>query len=195
MSTNKYATRTELHRQNRNDEKAICDDYFSRIFKTNRKLDERGQLVINFEMISNAGEHIPKLCNNEVFESIIGNLVAAENEKLKENPNADRGLNSRNFYDVISTTFLPCHHLPNGRIDKVTEEELDNQLECMFEDLAPKGFIGFNEVHDLMHDIREDCSHSTHSKEELKEIIASCGNDPRGLNKEEFMKLMKSEQF
>lgn len=176
----KYISREDLHRENRNDEVAICEDYFNQIFKTNRKLDERGQLTVNFRLLSNAGDHMPELYQDDCFEEIVDNLVQKENRKLQENPLADRGLNSKDFSETVLNGFLTC----------------DKELEFMFNDLKDRnGLISFDVVHDLMHEISEKCYHSQHTMDDLRDMINACAEDDRGMNKKEFIALMNSKQF
>ena len=175
----KYITREELHRENANDERAICAEHFNQIFKVNRKLDERGFLCVNFQTIANGGEHIPELYQNRCFEEIVTNLVKFEDIKLSKVPGYDRGLNALEFYEANKSAFLAC------------EEELD----YMFDDLRGKDeYISFEEIHDLMHSLGEECAHSNHTMDDLKNMVLACGGE-KGLDRENFKKLMLSTKF
>ena len=178
----RYVTREELHKDNLNDEKAICQEVFSSIFKVNRKLDEKGQLIVNFELLKCAEEHIPELNNNTCYDELIGNLTKREDAKLVKIPYADRGLNYKEFTDVVIEDFINC----------------DPEIKYMFDDLKNKktGRIGFQEVHELMDGCEGFCSHNKHSQDDIKSYIASVGKaHDDGLDWKEFYALMTSKQF
>lgn len=177
----KYITRDELHKENYNDERAICEEYFADIFKINRKLDEKGQLTVDFQLISNATDHLPELYQDQVFSEIINNLIKAEDKRTQKFPELDRGLNSKDFSQVVMDNFLGC----------------DEELRSMFDELKNRrtGLIGFDEVHSLMHGIGDECLHTKHSKHDLQKMITSACKDDNGMTYEEFYDLMTSKQF
>jgi hypothetical protein len=180
------------------EEKSICSDVFSKIFKTST--DKNGDARVNFEMVSNAIWAIMCKSNSEEDKTNLFNLIVqlTLQEDINEENDGEKGSNLNEFIEIVSNYFLPAGRLANGRINKDNEESLDAQLENMFNELkSSEGFIGTREVRKLLNLLRNDfpISQKYATEEELRQLVMSAAKDERGMNYEEFVELMKSERF
>lgn len=198
MSKNIYSTREYMVKKYLSEEKSICSDVFSKIFKTST--DKNGDARVNFEMVSNAIWAIMCKSNSEEDKTNLFNLIVqlTLQEDINEENDGEKGSNLNEFIEIVSNYFLPAGRLANGRINKDNEESLDAQLENMFNELkSSEGFIGTREVRKLLNLLRNDfpISQKYATEEELRQLVMSAAKDERGMNYEEFVELMKSERF
>jgi hypothetical protein len=197
MSNNKliYSTREFIVNKYKSDEKALCEEYFSKIFKTSRKVDKNGDLRVDFEVLSN-GLFNDNIEDNVQFKNMLNRLVEQQ-ELTDENQNhEEKGLSYKEFYNIVSENFIPSIMNSNGKVNKTIEENLDLELDFMFDDLkGQNGFIGVLQIENLLHNIRDGFHLTKLSKDQLRELVLSASKDERGMNLQEFKVLMKSEQF